>query len=57
MESQTINYSASVLFQQPDEEVDERWVALLALSNKLAESPVDRHLLLQVSESIHPALF
>lgn len=44
--------SACVFFQQPDEEVDKCWAALMSLNNNVTEVPADRQLLLQVRVGI-----
>lgn len=41
-----------MFFQQPDEEVDKCWAALISLNNNLTEVPADRQLLLQVRVGI-----
>lgn len=43
---------ARVFFQQPDEEVDKCWAALLNLNKKLTECPADRQRLLEVRMDI-----
>lgn len=41
-----------MFFQQPDEEVDKCWAALMNLHNNLTEAPADRQRLLQVRVGI-----